>query len=42
VLVTDATVALSHINFGFPKLGKGPTRRLIEQLADLRSRAGDA
>jgi hypothetical protein len=30
------------VNFGFPKLNKRQTRQLIDQLAELRSKAGDA
>jgi DNA-binding MarR family transcriptional regulator len=41
-LATEATSALSSVNFGFPKLNKRQTRQLIDQLAELRSKAGDA
>ncbi|MHB8466960.1 MAG: MarR family winged helix-turn-helix transcriptional regulator [Acidimicrobiales bacterium] len=41
-LATAATSALSSVNFGFPKLGKRQTTQLVDQLAELRSKAGDA
>jgi DNA-binding MarR family transcriptional regulator len=40
-VATGATVALSKTNFGFPSLSKQRARQLINELAELRSEAGD-
>jgi DNA-binding MarR family transcriptional regulator len=40
-IANQATLALSEVNFGLPKISKQRTRQLIEQLAELRAEAGD-